>query len=204
VPVDPLTILISVAAERLSGLRETSEPFWQAMALGRQQNLAPPSRLRAASPPPSQRRRELEDDIPRFPPYMGIALALEPDAVFADARRRVSFVFKLTVAISTVLAFLLLGGIAGAIIGALLGHAVWAAVFGAVSAADMLGVIVYRPLAQIDGAIVSAQRLDLLFLSTRERLRDCRRQSELKEQIACATRVWQEMHAQLAALSSPA
>jgi hypothetical protein len=211
---EPLAILTSAAAELLTkpgatqalvaaidlDREEHGEPTGGTAALAEVYMRATPGGLRAGPVSHSEMLRAIEETIERRPPVMGAALVLDADAVFADARRRVSVVFKLTVAISTVLAFLLLGGIAGAIIGALAGQAVWTVVFGAASAADVLGVIIYKPLTQLNNAIVSAQRLDLLFLSTRERLRDCRGHSQVEQQIACATRVWREMHSGLAAL----
>src|SRR5207237_6645314 len=111
----------------------------------------------------------LEARLARSPAATAAALVLDPDAVFRDARKRVSLVFRINVVISTVLAFLLLGGIGGAIVAGFLGKAVWAGVFGGVAAIDVLGVLVYKPLNQINQSIVQTQRLDLLFLSVRSR-----------------------------------
>jgi hypothetical protein len=137
------------------------------------------------------------------PVTVGAAFALEPDKVFADARRRVSLAFRVSMAIAICAAALLVVGVVGALIGAFMGKALWAAIFGGISAVDVLGALIYRPLKHVNAAVINAQRLDFLFLGWRERLRACQSLSVLEKRIECSTQIWLDMKKDLETLEVP-
>ncbi|MDQ3812649.1 MAG: hypothetical protein M3347_01705 [Armatimonadota bacterium] len=132
----------------------------------------------------------------------GAALAISSDSVFRDARRRINLVFMFNLGLSIVLAVILLAGVAGAVASAVfLKQNTWAAIFGGVSAADLLGLYIFKPLVAVNSAIVAAQRMDLLHLRMYEQLKTCQGHEVLAERIACQTVVWKEIQEELSKLA---
>ena len=130
-------------------------------------------------------------------------LALDADAVFADARRRIENVFRLNVALLAALALILLIGIGGAIYSGLFLHSnVWPLVFGGVTVVDLAGVYVLKPVAAINRALLATQQIDLLYLRLREGLKDCESLPDPKAFIECRNAVWDRVWADLSALSA--
>jgi hypothetical protein len=126
------------------------------------------------------------------------ALAIGPQAVFQDARRRIGLVFRINLAVSIVLAIILLGGIGGSVFSAVfLKNSIWALALGGVSAADAIGVYVYKPLAAINEALIGATRLDALQLRLSEQLSQCAQHSDLEARIRCQTNVWDAIQHEL-------
>ena len=69
------------------------------------------------------------------PEVVALALAVDSDSVFRDARKRTGLVFQLNLGFAIVLGIILLAGIAGSMYSALvLQKAAWATVFGGVNA----------------------------------------------------------------------
>jgi hypothetical protein len=130
------------------------------------------------------------------------ALAISPDAVFGDARHRMSLVFKLNLAIAITLAIILFGGLGGAVYSAVfVGNNIWATVFGGISAADVIGLLVFKPLTAINSALIGTQRLEMLHLRLRQQLDLCAQHKRLHERIQCQTLVWESIQQDLAALA---
>lgn len=137
------------------------------------------------------------------PAVIGALLALDADAVFAEARRRVRLVFRISMAVSTALALLLLSAVAAALVFAFLGRTTWALAFGGVSAADVVTVWVSKPLGEMQAASLAAQRLDFLTLSARERLRGCQAHQAFHDRIDCCSRVWEALRSELGGVQGP-
>lgn len=95
----------------------------------------------------------------------------ELDAVLRDARWRTALVFRVNILLSLVIAFILIGAMTTGIIIGFLGNHVSATALGGVALLDLIGAAVYRPLAQVNRAYVKAQRIDMLTVSARDRLR---------------------------------
>jgi hypothetical protein len=130
------------------------------------------------------------------------AVALDSDAVFSDARRRIERVFQLNVILLLILAVLLLVGIGGAIYAALfLDRNSWALIFGGVAVADIIGIYVFKPITAINRALVATQQLDLLYLRLREGMKGCEELSDVNEKIACRDAVWDRIWADLSSLN---
>jgi hypothetical protein len=131
------------------------------------------------------------------------ALAISPHAVFQDARRRTGLVFKINLAVSIVLAIILLGGIGGAVFSALfLKSTVWVLVFGGMSAADAIGVYAYKPLTAINDALVGTTRLDALQLRLSQQLFQCSQHQDLEDRIRCQTSVWEAIQHELGVIGA--
>jgi hypothetical protein len=129
-------------------------------------------------------------ELAESPRAVGTALALDADTVFSDSRKRLSLAFKINVVVTTALSVLLLVGIGGAIVAGLTGRAGWAAAFGGIAAGDVLGLYFYKPLERLSTSLRETQRLELLIVSTRERLAGCLAHADRVEQAKCAERVW--------------
>jgi hypothetical protein len=141
-------------------------------------------------------------DSPEQRELGAIALAISPTAVFSDARHRMSLVFKLNLAVAIILAIILLSGLGGAVYSALfLRNNIWASVFGGISAADVVGLVVFKPLTAINSALVGTQRLELIQLRLSQQLQACGQHEELQQRIACQTLVWDTIQKELALLS---
>jgi hypothetical protein len=132
---------------------------------------------------------------------VGLALALDPDSVFRDARRRTGLVFQLNLGFAIILGIIMLAGIAGAFYSALvLGKPSWATAFGGISAADVLGLYAFKPLAAINSALVSATRLDNMQLRLKMQLEQCSKYSNIDDRLRCQTAVWEAIQKELASL----
>ena len=128
-----------------------------------------------------------------------IALSISSESVFRSARRRIDLVFRINLALAITLAVILIGGIAGAIVSALVfGNSSWAIVFGGVSVADIIGVLAFKPLKEINRALIATQRLDILHLSLQKRLELCDQHKTLEGRFRCQTEVWEAIQAELA------
>jgi hypothetical protein len=129
------------------------------------------------------------------------ALAISPEAVFTDARRRMSMVFQLNLAVAIALAVILVGGIGGAVFSAVvLQKSIWSIAFGGVSAADLLGLYVFKPLSAMNASLVGTQRLEMLQLQLSQQLSSCEQLPSLEERIKCQATVWDTIQQQLAKL----
>ncbi len=158
------------------------------IALSRKASQEPPSR------PP---RKSPSDDK-----VGALALAISPEAVFVDARRRMSVVFRLNLAVAIVLAIILLGGIGGAVFSAVfLRNSTWSFAFGGISAADLLGVYVFKPLSAINASLLGTQRLEMLQLRLSQQLSTCAQHEKLERRIECQTVVWESIQRELAILA---
>jgi hypothetical protein len=150
--------------------------------------------------PAETERRRLEATPPA---EVGAAvLAISPDVVFRDARKRIDLVFKLNLGLAIILAVILLGGIAGAVISAVFFEkAIWALVFGGLSVGDVIGAYALKPLTAINAAIISTQRLEAIHLRLSEQLKACADHSNLNERIKCQTAVWEAIQHDLSTLA---
>lgn len=129
-------------------------------------------------------------------------VALDPDTVFSDARKRIERVFRLNVILLLTLAILLLVGIGGAIYSALfLQTSTWTLIFGGVAVADLIGIYVFKPITAINRALVSTQQLDLLYLRLREGLKGCDELQDVNEKLACREALWDKVWEDLSALN---
>lgn len=139
----------------------------------------------------------LESD-PKVPPA---GLALDPDRVFQDARTRLTLVFRINLALSLLIAGILIGGIIAGVILASTGNGGLATIFGAVAFADLIVAAVYRPLDQVNASLLNTQRLDMIHLSTRERLQAARAIPDLDKRIEATNAIWEQIKADLASLA---
>ncbi|KJK12716.1 hypothetical protein UB45_04975 [Terrabacter sp. 28] len=130
-----------------------------------------------------------------------LALALSPDRVFQDARARLSLVFRFNFAVCFAVSVILLGALAAAIVLALQGKTTLAIVFGGLSLGDILFAAAYQPLDRVNKAMVSTQRLDIIHLSTRERLSQSAEILDPAERLAETNRIWQDIKNDLTALA---
>jgi hypothetical protein len=132
---------------------------------------------------------------------VGLALALDPDSVFRDARKRTGLVFQLNLGFAIILGIILLAGIAGSLYAALvLGKPSWATAFGGVSAADLIGLYAFKPLIAINSALISATRLDNMQLRLKTQLEQCSKYSSVDDRLRCQTAVWEAIQKELASL----
>jgi len=133
-----------------------------------------------------------------------LALAISPQAVFSDARQRMSVVFKINLGVAITLAVILLGGLGGAVYSAVFLHNnIWATVFGGVSTADVIGLWALKPLTAINHSLVETQRLEMLQLRLSQQLDECSHHDTLEERIKCQTVVWDTIQKELAILAGP-
>jgi hypothetical protein len=132
---------------------------------------------------------------------VGLALALDPESVFRDARKRTGLVFQLNLGFAIILGIILLAGIAGSLYSALvLGKPSWATAFGGISAADLIGLYAFKPLVVINSALVSATRLDNMQLRLQTQLDQCSKYSNVDERLRCQTAIWEVIQKELASL----
>jgi len=104
--------------------------------------------------------------------------------------------------VSIALAVILLGAASAAIVLGILGENAWAAVAGGVTMADLLGVLIYKPLAAINRSLVATQRIDIVHLAARERLRAIPDIQNPEKRVAAAKSVWEEIKADLQGLAA--
>ena len=102
---------------------------------------------------------------------MGSTTGLGLDAAFLDAHRRVAVVFRVNIALSLTGAVTLMGATAAAIVFGFLGRDVWATALGGVALLDLIGAAVYKPLDQINRILTEIERVDMLMVAARERLK---------------------------------
>lgn len=141
-------------------------------------------------------------ESPKQREVAAIALAISPQAVFNDARQRMSIVFKVNLAVAIVLAIILLSGLGGAIYsGIFLRSNLWASIFGGVSAADVIGLMVFKPLTAINSALIGTQRLELIQLRLSQQLQTCAEHVQLQRRIECQGLVWDTIQKELALLA---
>lgn len=133
---------------------------------------------------------------------VGLAVALDPDSVFRDARKRTGLVFQLNLGFAIILGIILLAGIAGSLYSALvLGNPSWATAFGGISAADLIGLYAFKPLVAMNSALVSATRLDNMQLRLKTQLEQCSKYSNLDDKLRCQAGVWDTIQKELASLA---
>jgi hypothetical protein len=133
----------------------------------------------------------------------GLALSMSTE-VITTARRRISLVFKLNVALALTLAFILFGGVATCIGSAVFGHELWASVFGGVAVGDLLGIYLFKPIATISAAVVASQRLELVHMRLVDQLNECAKEQNADKRVACQTAVWDSIQRDLAAMADNA
>jgi hypothetical protein len=150
---------------------------------------------------PEETEQRLIDSAP--PPEVGATLlAISPDAVFRDARKRIDLVFKLNLGLAIVLAAVLLGGIAGAVISAVFFEkTIWALAFGGISVGDVIGAYALKPLTAINAAVIATQRLETIHLRLSEQLKLCAEHANLDDRIRCQTTVWETIQKDLSTLA---
>ena len=151
-------------------------------------------------------RSEPEKPTVSTPPVqseiVGLAVALDPDSVFRDARKRTGLVFQLNLGFAIVLGIILLTGIGGSLYSALvLGKPSWATAFGGISAADLIGLYAFKPLVAMNSALVSATRLDNMQLRLKTQLDQCSKYSNLEDKLRYQTGVWDTIQKELASLA---
>lgn len=122
------------------------------------------------------------------------------DIAFSDARRRVTVVFWLNIALSLLIALVLVGAITAAIVFGFLGQSAWVTALGGVAVLDLVSAAVYRPLTQVNQALLTCQRLDIVYLSARERLKMASELPDAYIQMIVAGRVWTDVNALLQSL----
>jgi hypothetical protein len=152
----------------------------------------------------STARQNKEFELPEIASQLApLALAISPEAVFGDARKRIALVFKINLAVSIVLAAILLVGIGGAVYSAVfIQKAIWSLAFGGLSVADLIGVYVFKPLSAINAALIGATRLDTLQLRLNQQLSQCAGHDDLEARIRCQTAVWDVIQHELSILAS--
>jgi hypothetical protein len=144
----------------------------------------------------------MEGESGTLAPDLGaLALNSSPD-FFSTARKRIALAFRLNVILALALAFILFGGIMLSIGGALTGHGGLAVAFGGVSAADLLGVYAFKPLAEISSAVVASQRLEIIHMRLQSQLLSCADQPDVEKRLHCQTGVWNAIQRDLAAMSA--
>ncbi len=126
---------------------------------------------------------------------------LEADSVFRDARRRIALVFRMNLVIASVITVILAGAITGTVILGFLGRDVWATTLGGVALLDLIGAAIYRPLAQINRALVRSQQVDMIVLSARQRLHLAEEIPTADKRLAAVRAAWTSIMAELEALS---
>ena len=167
------------------------------------QKPATPNILELSRAAANARSAERASAPPVTPPseIVGLALALDPDSVFRDARRRTGLVFQPNLGFAIILGIILLAGIAGSLYSALvLGKPSWATAFGGVSAADLIGLYAFKPLIAINSALVSATRLDNMQLRLKTQLEQCGKYTSVDDRFRCQTAVWEAIQKELASL----
>lgn len=131
-----------------------------------------------------------------------LALAISPEQLFRDARRRIELVFRLNFGVALALAVILLAGIVGAIVSAVfLRQNIWVLAFGGITVADLIGVYAFKPLKAINGSLVATQRLDGIHLRLHKQLPECDQLETPAERIKCQTEVWKSIEAEFATLA---
>ncbi len=148
--------------------------------------------------------KRLADRLESSPKATEAGLALSPDAVFRETRTRLRLFFRINVGVCLAVSTILIGALAASIILALMGETTLAAVFGALTLGDILFAAVYGPLNRIETALLATQRLDIIHLSTRERLQAARELSDPAARARETERIWDDIKNDLAALSAPA
>src|SRR2546423_10277459 len=160
------------------------------------------SRLAAAPAAPRESNSVANAGAAPDPEVSALALTISPNDVFHDARRRINQVFKLNLAVSIVLAVILLGGIAGSILSALVLHeGLWSIMFGGLSAGDLIGVYIFKPLQAAQSALISSQRLDMMHLMFNQQVQSCAQYKSLEDKISCQGKLWTRINDELSALA---
>jgi hypothetical protein len=131
-----------------------------------------------------------------------LGIALDSDSVFRDARRRAELVFKINVIVSLLLTVLFFFGVGAAIVLGVMGKDGWAIVAGGVTIADLAGLLVFKPLSQINASVIETQRLDIVHLSARQRLQEISNIESAEERVAAATSVWNDIKTDLQGLAA--
>lgn len=132
---------------------------------------------------------------------IAVLARMDPDRVFADARRRVSLVFKIRLWIALVLAVVLVGALAGVVVSLAMGQTELATGLGVAVIADLISLTVFKPLDKIRENLVDTQRLDLLHLMARQQLTEAEA-LPLEERLTFQQGVWKDVLDQVAALST--
>jgi hypothetical protein len=78
----------------------------------------------------------------------------------------------------------------------------WSFAFGGISAADLLGVYVFKPLSAINASLLGTQRLEMLQLRLSQQLITCAQHEKLERRIECQTLVWDSIQKELSLLAN--
>ena len=146
--------------------------------------------------------KELVTRLETSPKATEAAFALSPDAVFNEARARLRLFFRINVGVCLAVSTVLVGALAAALVLALVGRTALAGVFGALSLGDIVFAAAYGPLKRIEAALVATQRLDIIHLSTRERLSAAQELTDPSARVRETERIWEDIKNDLAALSA--
>lgn len=133
------------------------------------------------------------------PQQAAAALTLAPQ-LFADARRRISLMFRLRLGLALILAVVLIGAIGVAIFAAFQGNNGLALIFGGLSLIDILAFAFGKPLKAVTDVVVASQRLELLHLRVQVDIKSCAQLSQPEARIQCQMDVWTAIQAELAAM----
>lgn len=125
---------------------------------------------------------------------------LEADRIFRDARRRVALVFWINIVLACTIALVLVSAISAGIVFGFLGHDVWSTALGGVALLDLIGAAVYRPLSQVNNALIRSEQIDIVMLSARQCLREIN-ESSAPGNLA-AQQAWVSVLAELKALEN--
>ena len=149
-------------------------------------------------------RPEAEAETPTVSRDVGAAaLTISPADVFKAARSQNKQVFLIGLVLTVVLAIILVIGVGGVIVTAVfLGKGSGAAVFGGVSLLDVVGFILTKPLAVIQGASVTSQRLDLLHLHLQQQLNACSDYETVQERFEFNSKVWDKTQEEFGKLAA--
>ncbi|MDQ6946787.1 MAG: hypothetical protein M3256_11105 [Actinomycetota bacterium] len=123
----------------------------------------------------------------------GVALATDAQAVFDAVRRRIGVTFRVALAITVVLAALLVAGILGALGSAIAGNSGLALGGAGIALASLFGAYAYKPIDQLYAAVRKSQQLELANLMARQRLEECARQENPQERVRCGEQVWTDV-----------
>jgi len=130
-----------------------------------------------------------------------VAFVLAPGAVFMTARQRSQVQFYVHVVLLVLFALVGLGSITMVIVSSLMLHEnLWGLVFGGLGVADVVGVLLYKPLSKMMGTHLLLHRWDVANGEAQDLLQDCQRFSAVDERMSCKRKVWETLHARLGSL----
>jgi hypothetical protein len=198
-------ITLEVAGHEIHISAEQMTPELQAVLASAETHDAPDNPVelaREASARVEQEPTEVASEEARL--IAAVALAISPESVFQDARRRANAVYRFHLVTTIALAGILIGAVICAVVFSVVSREpIWLLVFGGVSAADVLGLYLYKPLTVMRDALVATQRIDTAYLRLQQQLDACSQYTDLTERISCQTAVWDKVTGELTSLAAP-